>query len=54
MVAGGHFDSVQDIAWDPVHGEYLLSVSCDQTCRLHSYWKARDEKEVTILSTLNF
>ena len=53
MIVGGHFDSVQDLAWDPVHGEYLVSVSCDQTCRLHSYWKAEHEEEVRRFMALN-
>ncbi|KAJ2333812.1 Elongator subunit elp2 [Coemansia sp. RSA 2681] len=29
----GHYASVQDVCWDP-HGNYLLSVSVDQTARL--------------------
>ena len=30
----GHFRPVQDLSWEPTTGEYLLSVSTDQTCRL--------------------
>ena len=39
VTVGGHFDAVHDIVWEPKHGRYLLSVSTDQTTRLHSYWK---------------
>jgi elongator complex protein 2 len=34
----GHFESVQDCCWDPNDGRYLLSISNDQTCRLHGCW----------------
>lgn len=34
---GGHFDAVNDIAWD-VRGNYLLSTSTDETTRLHGVW----------------
>ena len=30
----GHFRSVEDMAWDPNNGEYLLTTSSDQTTRL--------------------
>ena len=40
---GGHFDAVQDIAWEPKYGRYLLSTSSDMTTRLHGYWKRNNE-----------
>mmetsp|Transcript_12688 Transcript_12688/g.18650 ORF Transcript_12688/g.18650 Transcript_12688/m.18650 type:complete len:892 (+) Transcript_12688:44-2719(+) len=30
----GHFDNVTDCCWEASQGEYLLTVSSDQTCRL--------------------
>lgn len=35
---GGHYDAVSDLAWEPTHGRYILSVSSDQTTRLHAPW----------------
>lgn len=35
---GGHYDAVSDLAWEPTHGRYVLSVSSDQTTRLHAPW----------------
>ncbi|ESO12321.1 hypothetical protein HELRODRAFT_105279 [Helobdella robusta] len=37
MICGGHFSSVNDLCWNK-HGEYLLTVSNDQTTRLHAKW----------------
>ena len=34
----GHFGPVQDISWEPREGEFLISVSLDQTSRLHAPW----------------
>ncbi|CAB9523680.1 Elongator complex protein 2 [Seminavis robusta] len=30
----GHFDGITDLCWESTFGEYLLTVSLDQTCRL--------------------
>ena len=43
---GGHYGPVQDIAWEPSDGEFLASVSVDQTTRIHAPWVV-DGVEVT-------
>lgn len=37
-IVGGHFGEVRDIGWSP-DGEYLLSVSADQTTRIHGQYQ---------------
>ena len=49
---GGHFDAVQDIAWEPEGGEFLLSVSTDQTTRLHALWNTKDAAKVSLPSPI--
>lgn len=39
LTIGGHFDAVHDITWEPRNGDFLISVSTDQTSRLHSSWR---------------
>lgn len=38
----GHFGPVQDLSWEPDGGKFLLSVSSDQTTRLHASWKQEE------------
>ncbi|XP_004935233.3 elongator complex protein 2 isoform X2 [Gallus gallus] len=46
VVISGHFNSVEDVQWDP-EGEFIISVGSDQTTRLFAPWKRKDETEVT-------
>ena len=48
MIVGGHFDSVVDITWEPLDGHYLISVSTDQTARLHAMWRQSDHKAAKV------
>lgn len=41
----GHFNSVEDVQWDP-EGEFIISVGSDQTTRLFAPWKRKQETEV--------
>uniref|UniRef100_A0A336MNI7 Elongator complex protein 2 n=1 Tax=Culicoides sonorensis TaxID=179676 RepID=A0A336MNI7_CULSO len=44
IVTSGHFAEVQDLVWEP-QGKFLVSVSHDQTTRIHAPW-TRDGKEI--------
>ncbi|XP_036331221.1 probable elongator complex protein 2 [Rhagoletis pomonella] len=48
IIVGGHFDEVRDLAWAP-SGEFLLTVSADQTTRIHAPWRrGKEEKDEDI------
>ncbi|XP_062356362.1 elongator complex protein 2 isoform X4 [Cinclus cinclus] len=46
VVISGHFNSVEDVKWDP-EGEFIISVGSDQTTRLFAPWKRKEETELT-------
>lgn len=41
IVVGGHFSEVRDLTWNP-NGDFLLTVSADQTTRCHASWTRQD------------
>ena len=43
----GHFGPVQDLSWEPTAGRFLVSVSADQTSRLHAPWVHPDKGNVS-------
>jgi len=46
VTVSGHFGSVEDFEWDPLNSDFIISVSTDQTARLHAPWR-RENKKVT-------
>ncbi|XP_044513787.1 elongator complex protein 2 isoform X6 [Gracilinanus agilis] len=46
VVISGHFNSVQDLRWDP-EGEFIMTVSADQTTRLFAPWRKKDDSQIT-------
>lgn len=45
VVCSGHFGSVDDFIWDP-SGGFAITVSTDQTSRLHAPWIQESNNEV--------
>lgn len=45
IVASGHFAAVQDLVWEP-HGKFLVTVSHDQTTRIHAPWTRNGKEEL--------
>jgi elongator complex protein 2 len=46
VTVGGHFAEVVDMQWEP-GGQFLFSVSADQTTRIHAPWVRDDNQEVS-------
>lgn len=46
VTIGGHFNEVVDLAWDPEAGSFVVSVSEDQTSRIHAPWRRTHTKKV--------
>jgi elongator complex protein 2 len=46
VTVGGHFGEVVDMQWEP-GGCFLLSVSADQTTRIHAPWVRDGGQEVS-------
>lgn len=55
IVISGHFSEVRDLCWN-VGGEYLLTVSSDQTTRCHAPWirKNKSDKQVVDKNFISF
>lgn len=52
IVVGGHFLEVRDLAWNPT-GDFLLTVSADQTTRCHAPWTRQvDDHSKTVRTVI--
>lgn len=49
VTVGGHFGSVEDVTWDP-DGKYIVSVSSDQTSRVHAQWLRSNDISLSSVS----
>lgn len=52
VTVGGHFGEVVDLAWDPEGGMFLMSVSADQTTRVHAPWCQENSDKVSKLKII--
>lgn len=52
IVVGGHYGMVQDLAWEP-KGSFLLTVSSDQTSRIHVPWVRSSADELVRMYDVN-
>lgn len=43
VIVGGHYGEVRDLAWEP-QGDYLMTVSADQTTRIHAPWRSSSQE----------
>lgn len=48
VTVGGHFGEVVDLCWEP-EGEFIVTVSTDQTTRIHAPWPKTNTKCVGII-----
>lgn len=46
VTVGGHFNQVVDLAWDPQGASFVVTVSRDQTTRIHAPWSKSHTKDV--------
>lgn len=46
VTVGGHFNEVVDLAWDPEGASFIITVSEDQTTRIHAPWSKSRTKKV--------
>lgn len=52
VTISGHFNEVVDVSWEP-GGEFIITVSTDQTTRVHAAW-GKGNKEIVIFICNNF
>lgn len=53
IVVGGHFAEVRDLTWNS-NGDFLLSVSADQTTRCHAPWARQVDGKRKIVCVLSY
>jgi elongator complex protein 2 len=53
IIIGGHFSEVRDLSWEP-EGQFLYTLSADQTTRIHAPWQRENKKIVSFKFEGNF